>query len=85
MRDVGDEDKLKLLYGIETHFIFTGWDRIPINDIGARFMKCMKGNLMVAYNIQSAVDHDTKLIWAINVTQNPTDHYKLPNIVERAI
>ena len=49
------------------------------------FMKGKKGNYMVAYNIQSAVDYDTKLICAINVTQNPTDHYELPNIAERAI
>jgi len=40
---------------------------------------------MVVYNIQSAVDYDTKLICAINVTQNSTDHYELPNIAERAI
>lgn len=80
-----DEDKLELLYGIETQFTFTGQDRIPVNDIEARFMKGKKGNYMVAYNIQSAVDYDTKLICAINVTQNPTDHYELPNIAERAI
>ena len=48
-------------------------------------MKGKKGNFMVAYNIQSAVDYDTKLICAINVTQNPTDHYELPKIAERAI
>ena len=40
---------------------------------------------MVAYNIQSAVDYDTKLICAINVTQNPTDHYELPEIAKKAI
>ena len=40
---------------------------------------------MIAYNIQSAVDYDTKLICAINVTQSPTDHYELPAIAERAI
>ena len=48
-------------------------------------MKGKKGNFMIAYNIQSAVDYDTKLICAINVTQNPTDHYELPPIAERAI
>ena len=48
-------------------------------------MKCKKWNFMVAYNIQSAVDYDTKLTCTINVTKNPTDHYELPNISERAI
>ena len=84
-KDMDDEDKLELLYGIETQFTFTGQDRIPVNDIEARFMKGKKGNFMVAYNIQSAVDYDTKLICAINVTQNPTDHYELPNIADKAI
>ena len=79
------EDKIELLYDIETQFTFTGQNKIPINDIEARFMKSKKGNFMVAYNIQSAVNYDTKLICAINVTQNPTDHYELPSIAERAI
>ena len=48
-------------------------------------MKGKKGNQMVAYNIQSAVDYDTKLICAINVTQRPTDHFELPEIAEKAI
>ena len=84
-KDMSDEDKLELLYGIETQFTFTGQDRIPVNDIEARFMKGKKGNYMVAYNIQSAVDYDTKLICAINVTQSPTDHYELPTIAKKAI
>ena len=52
----------------DEQFTFTTQDRIPVNDIEARFMKGKKGNFMVAYNIQSAVDYDTKLICAINVT-----------------
>ncbi|MEE3489838.1 MAG: transposase [Methanobrevibacter sp.] len=84
-KGMDDEDKLELLYGIETQFTFTGQERIPVNDIEVRFMKGKKGNSLVAYNIQSAVDYDTKLICAINVTQNPTDHYELPNIAEKAI
>ena len=52
-KDMDDEDKLELLYGIETQFTFTGQDRIPVNDIEARFMKGKKGNYMVVYNIQS--------------------------------
>ena len=79
------EDKIELLYDIKTQFTFTGQDKMPVNDIEARFMKGKKGNYMVAYNIQSAVDYDTKLICAINITQNPTDHYDLSPIAERAI
>ena len=38
------EDKLELLYGIETQFTFTRQYRIPLNDIKARFMKCVPFN-----------------------------------------
>ena len=38
-----------------------------------------------SYNIQSAVDTTTKLICTVNITQNPTDHDKLPEIVEKTI
>lgn len=79
------EDKIELLYDIETQFTFTRQDKIPVNDIKAKFMKGKKGNFMVTYNIQSAIDYDTKLIFAINITQNPTNHYELPIIAERAI
>ena len=84
-KNIDVEDKLDLLYGIKTQFTFTDQKRIPVNDIEARFMKGKKGNYMVAYNIQSAVDYDTKLICAINVTQSPTDHYELPEIAKKAI
>ncbi|MBE6504333.1 MAG: transposase, partial [Methanobrevibacter millerae] len=84
-KDMDIEDKIELLYDIETQFTFTGQNKIPINDIEARFMKSKKGNFMVAYNIQSAVDYDTKLICAINVTQSLTDHYELPAIAKKVI
>lgn len=84
-KDLDVEDKLELLYRIQTQFTFTGQNKIPVNDVEARFMKGKKGNYMVAYNIQSAVDYDTKLIRAVNVTQNPTDHYELPEIAKKAI
>ena len=60
-KDRDDEDKLELQYGIETQFTFTRQDKIPVNDIEARFMKYGKWNFMVAHNIQFAVDYDTKL------------------------
>ena len=71
------------------------WNRNTIYIHGIRHNTCKRywikiyerqeRKLHVAYNIQSAVDYDTKLICAINVTQNLTDPYELPNLVERAI
>lgn len=82
---MSDNEKLELLYDIKTQFTLTNQQKIPMNDIEARMMKGKKGNFLVAYNIQSAVDYDTKLICGINVTQNPTDHYELPEIADKAI
>lgn len=82
---LSDKEKLEKLYDIETQFTLTGQDKIPMNDIEARKMKGKKGNFYIAYNIQSAVDYDTKLICAVNVTQSPTDHYELPPIADKTI
>ena len=82
---LSDKEKLEKLYDIKTQFTLTGQDKIPMNDIEARKMKGKKGNFYIAYNVQSAVDYDTKLICAVNVTQSPTDHYELPQIADKAI
>ena len=84
-KEMSDDEKLELLYDIRTQFKFTGQDKIPMNDIEARMMKGKKGNFLVAYNIQSAVDYDTKMICALHVTQSPTDHYQLPEVADKAI
>lgn len=34
----------------------------------ADMIKGKKGNFLVAYNVQSVVDYDTKPIWEINTT-----------------
>ena len=84
-KEMTNDEKLELLYDIITQFKFTGQDKIPMNDIEARMMKGKKGNFLVAYNVQSAVDYDTKLICALNLTQSPTDHYQLPGVADKAI
>ena len=84
-KKMSDDEKLELLYDIRTQFKFTGQDKIPMNDIEARMMKDKKGNCLVAYNVQSAVDYDTKMICALHVTQSPTDHYQLPEVAYKAI
>ncbi len=47
-KDMDVEDKIGLLYDIETQFTFTGQDTISVNDIEARFMKGKKGKFLVA-------------------------------------
>lgn len=84
-KNMTDSEKLEKLYDIETQFTLTGQNKIPMHDIEARMMKGKKGNFQISYNMQSAVDYDSKLIYAINITQNPTDHYELPEIADKAI
>lgn len=82
---ISAQEKLYLLDDIKTQFTLSGQKSVPIIDIEARWMKSKKGNSQISYNIQSAVDYDTKMICAINVVQAPTDHYQLPKIVDKAI
>ena len=42
---MNDNEKLELLYDIETQFKFTEQDKIPMNDIEARMMKGKKRKL----------------------------------------
>jgi hypothetical protein len=41
-KDMNVEDKIELLYDIKTQFTFIGQDKMPVNDIEARFMKGKK-------------------------------------------
>ena len=83
--DINREDKIELLHEMKTQLTMSGQDTIPVNDIEARWMHNKDGNSQISYNIQSAVDTTTKLICAVNITQNPTDHDELPEIVEKTI
>lgn len=70
---------------MNTQLTMSGQDTIPVNDIEARWMQNKDGQSQISYNIQSAVDTTTKLICTVNITQNPTDHDELPEIVEKTI
>ena len=45
--EMSNDDKLELLYDIQTQFKFTEQDKIPMNDIESRMMKGKKGNLLL--------------------------------------
>lgn len=83
--DITDEDKLELLNELNTQITLSGQKTVPVNDVEARWMQNKDGNKQISHNIQTAVDTDSKLIYSVKVSQNPTDHYELPEIVESAI
>ena len=70
-KKLDDEDKINVLKRIKEEFTKTKQEKIPLNDIEARKMKGKRGNFKIAYNVQSAVDSESKLICAMTVSQNP--------------
>jgi len=48
-------------------------------------MKNKKNRMEFSYNIQIAVDGNSRIILANNVTQDPTDHYQLIPQIEQTI
>lgn len=83
--DLNNEDKLELLFELQTQLKMSGQNTVPVNDVEARWMHNKQGLNEVAYNVESAVGTVSKLICAVKVSQKPTDHYELPEIVKNAI
>ena len=84
-KDLSNDDKLDLLAELQTQITMSGQNTVPVNDVEARWMQNKDGNKQISYNVQTAVDTESKLICSVKVSQNPTDHYELPEIVEKAI
>jgi len=58
---------------------------VSLTDPESRWMKNKKGQWEFAYNFQIATDHETGMILACNVNQDPTDHYQLELQIEQII
>ena len=87
-KTISDERKVEMIYEWHDKLDLTGQSSIALYDVDARLMKIKdKGQLYKkwAYNIQLAVDTESKLICGVNVVQNPTDHYQMPAILEQTI
>lgn len=74
---VSDYEKLEKLYKLQVQLRESGQNSIGLTDPESRWMINKKGKPELAYNIQSSVDYDSKMIVSIDVTQDPTDHYQL--------
>ena len=87
-KTIDDERKVELIYEWYDKLELTGQSSISLHDVDARLMKIKdKGQKFKkwAYNIQLAVDTDSKLICGVNPVQNPTDHYQIPEILNQTI
>lgn len=78
-------EKIEILLTLRDILEESGQSSIAINDWTARWMYNKQGKAQLSFNIQSAVDSSTKLICGANVSQNPTDHYEIPEIMEIVI
>lgn len=65
---LNDDDKLELIYEVLSEFEGSRQETVPLNDINARWMYNKFGYYEIAYNVQSAVDTESKLICGIKVS-----------------
>ena len=63
----------------------TGANTIPVHDINSIHIYNKDGNPDVGYNIQTAVDCESKMFIALIVSQKATDHHQFPAIMNKSI
>ena len=83
--DLSNKDKLKYLNKIMKRFNETEANTIPVNDINSIHLYNKDGNPDVGYNIQTAVDSESKMFIALIVSQKATDHHQFPAIMNKSI
>lgn len=83
--DLTNKQKIELLEKIDKRFDETGKNTVPVNDIEAIHMVDKKGNNIIDYNIQTAVDNMSKMFCAIMISQKATDHGQLPEVFKKVV
>ena len=61
----------------------SGENELSEVDPDARLMGNSRDGVMMAYNVQSAVDSKTHIVLDFDVSLNPSDHYQLGNMVKK--
>lgn len=62
-----------------------GWKRINITDPDSRFMQDPDGGINMSYNTQVAVDEETQVIVANDVTSEVNDHHQFIPLYEQVV
>ena len=76
--DLSNKEKLEYLNKILERFNETKANTIPVNDINSIHLYNKDGNSDVGYNIQTAVDSESKMFVGLIVSQKATDHHQFP-------
>ena len=79
----GKNHVLEKLDRCERELEMTPQQTVSLTDPESRWMKNKKGRMELSYNMQIAVDHDSGIILASTITQDPTDHHKLTPQIEQ--
>lgn len=79
------ERKLELLDKMISARDETGKEKIPAFDIDSKSMHTKKYYKKPSYNMQLSTDTQSKLICAVHISQNPTDHHELPPTIDKAV
>ena len=83
--DMTNKAKIKYLKDILKRFDETGANTIPVHDPESIHIYNKDGNADVGYNIQTAVDTESKMFVSLIVSQNATDHYQFPTIMNKSL
>lgn len=78
--DLSDETKLERLLEMKFQIEDSGQNTIAVNDYESRWMLNKNNETEPSMNIQAAVDSESKLVCGLDITQEGTDHYQLPEI-----
>jgi transposase len=76
---------LKKLEHAENELKKTKQKTVSLTDLEYRWMMNKKNRMEFSYNMQLAVDYNSGIILANNVTQDPTDHHQLIPQIEQTI
>ena len=79
------KERLEKLKELKIELEKSGQNTIPINDCDSRWMTNKKGVPEPSYCIQYAADNEAKIITAIVVTNEITDHKTFPIIAEKCM
>ena len=83
--DKSNKEKLKYLNDILKRFDETDANTVPVHDMESIHIYNKQGNPDIGYNLQTAVDSSSKMFMALIVSQKATDHYQLPDIMNKTI
>lgn len=83
--DISNKGKLKYLKKILKKFDETKANTIPVNDIEAIHLYNKDGNPDVGYNIQTAVDSESKMFIKLSISQKATDHHQFPEMMNKTL